>query len=355
MSRQAGWIGALLLAVMAFFGTIPAEAADGHAAALRAALIIQAAGRLDEALGAVAASTRSLAGVYSALSRTPAPVTAKERAYWLQHRLRKGDTVGFCRQSPEPAGLAPQTAYYSYAGEHVTDETLRQLDIMQRLSPALMAAHDAFPYSWVYVTSVSQSFAIYPYLPLDKAVQNAKPTQQNFYTIADFKHKDCGWESPYLDLVGAGMMVTVSCPAYADSTLLGVVSHDITLTQLSSTILAELASIPNSRAVIVNRRGKAIAASDPKMAAFLSDENAKAKDAVTYFRPDRGLVSLGLEKGVSSPDETVNAAVETVIERANTNNVWPIIFSQNGFLTLAARTKTTGWYVVLLVPETAAK
>jgi len=352
MPRPTGWIVAALLAIMAVTVDAPAMAGGSPPAIpFAGALIDQAAGRIDDTLAAVAASTRGLANAYGELSRTAPPVTAKDRVFWLQHRNRQGNTMAFREQSPEPAAMAPLPAYYSYNGDRLTDETFRQLDIMQRLAPALAAAHDAFPFSWVYLTAPSQNFVIYPYLPLAEAVQNDKPTEKNFYTAADFKHKACGWESPYFDLAGAGMMVTVSCPAYAGETLLGVVSHDITLAQLSSTMFAALASLPDARAVIINRRGKAIAASDPKSAAAINEENAKAKDAVVYFRADRGLIALGMEKGVSSPDEAMNTAVETVLERAAANHAWPIVFTQDTDRILAARIKTTGWYVVLLVPE----
>ena len=52
---------------------------------------------------------------------------------------------------------------------------------------------------------------------------------------------------PYLDLVGAGMMVTASCPVYEDDRLLAVVSHDITLKELTKSVSrASLAMEPAS-------------------------------------------------------------------------------------------------------------
>jgi len=349
MPRLTGRVAVALL-LLVLLQTVPAMA-QGRPIALYGALINQAAGRIDDALTATAASTRALTATYRTLAKTAPAVTAKDRAHWLQHRSHQGNTVGFDEQTPEPAAMAPLPAYYCYNGTHVTDENVRELGIMQRLAPALAAAHDALPFSWVYLTTPAQTFVIYPYLPLAEAVHNERPTDQNFYTAADFKKKACGWESPYFDLAGAGMMVTVSCPAYAGETLLGVVSRDITLHQLSATVLADLAAVvPDARAVLINRRGKAIAASDPKTAAAISEGNAKAKDAVVYFRADRGLTALNLEKGVSSPDEAMNAAVESVLERAAAKHGWPLVLTQGRDTVLAERIKTTGWYLVLLMP-----
>jgi hypothetical protein len=350
---------AVLVCVAVVSPVRPAPAKTAAVPPLLAALVEQAAGRVDDTLAAVTASARGLAAAYRDLSRTVQADTPEERGHWLQNYAVKDGTVAFRdRESlcgPEPVAKAPCPSYFFYDGENFTDETFRQLALMNRFAPALSAAYDAFPFSWVYLTTPSQNFVIYPTLPLVEAVNNFRPTEKDFYTCADFAHKACGWQSPYLDLAGAGMMVTVSCPAYDGDTLLGVASRDITLEQLSRSVLAELAVIPGSRAVIMNRRGKAIAASDPKMAAFLTEENTKAGDAVVYFRADRGLAALGLEKGVDSPDDDLNQAAEGVIERAETTKAWPIVFAQGHETVLASRVASTGWYLVLVVPEKACR
>lgn len=325
-----------------------------------AAVVGQAAGRVGDTLAAVAQSTRALGATYRELLRAAPQADPDGRARWLRDFAVKDQTVAFrgpdCPDNPTPAAQAPCPAYLHYDGEQFTDATFRQLDAMARLAPALAAAHGAFPFSWVYLTTPEENFCIYPFLPLDTATANNKPTDQDYYKVADFAGKDCGWESPYLDLVGAGMMVTVSCPVYDGDTLLGVASRDITLEQLSARVLAELtAAIPGSRAVIANKRGKAIAASDPALAKYLSEQNAKAGEAVVYFRADRGLAALGLEKGVTTPDDTVDLAVEAVIERASANHAWPQAFNQGGDTVLAGRIEPTGWYLVLLVPEKAGR
>jgi len=150
-------------------------------------------------------------------------------------------------------------------------------------------------------------------------------------------------------------MVTVSCPVYDGETLLGVSSRDVTIGQLSKRVLADLTALPGTRALLMNRRGKAITASDPALVAFLDAENAKAGDAVVYFRADRGLAAMGLEKGITSPDGTINAVGEAVLERAESEKTWPMAFELGKDLVLAARLRTTGWFLVLILPQKAVR
>ncbi|WP_428562829.1 MAG: histidine kinase [Solidesulfovibrio sp. DCME] len=352
---------AALLALIVLLG-LPAPAAAARSEApppLAQAVIAAAAGRLDDQLAALAQSAKALGTAYAALYRDAAGPDPGERAKFLQSYAVKDGTVAFrdaagpCGGNPQ--GQAPCQALLYYDGENFTDETFRALTAMARLAPAMAAAHDAMPASWVYLTTPGQNFAIYPYLPLDEAVANYQPTEKDFYTAADFAKRDCGWESPYLDLAGAGMMVTVSCPVYDGDTLLGVSSRDLTLAQLSRHGLADLAALPGARAVLMNRRGKAIAASDPKVADFIVAANTKAGDAVVHFRDDRGLAALGQEKYVESPDANLNDAAEMVLEQAEGERTRPIAFTRGKELVLATRLPSTGWYLMLTLPQKAAR
>jgi hypothetical protein len=352
--------GFVLLLLVSVLGVAsPARAATTEASLLAAALITEAAGRIDDTLADVEQSAKALGAAYRDLNRTTPTPTPEERGRFLQSYAVKDGTVAFRDQEgtcgPDPQAQAPCPTLLYYDGENFTDETFRQLGVMSHLAPAMAAAHDAFPFSWVYLTTPNQNFCIYPYLPLAAAVNNYKPTEKDFYTIADFAGKTCGWQSPYLDLAGAGMMVTVSCPVYDAEKLLGVLSRDVTLSQLSNRVMADLVAIPGARAMLMNRRGKAIAASRPDVAKFIDAANAKAGDAVVYFRADRGLAALGVEKGQDSPDDEADLAGEEVVARAETGQGWPMAFTQGKNMVLAARIKTTGWYLVLLLPQKGAR
>ena len=92
---------------------------------------------------------------------------------------------------------------------------LRQLNLFEQLVPTFRSAYESFPFSWVYLTTADEAMMIYPYLPLGQAVNNGIPTENGYYKAANFDARAVGWTPPYLDLVGAGMMITASYPVYA--------------------------------------------------------------------------------------------------------------------------------------------
>ena len=95
-----------------------------------------------------------------------------------------------------------------------TEEQLRAvtLDLFEQLVPTFRVAYESFPFSWVYVTTVDEAMMIYPYLPIEQALNDGTPTQTVYYRAADFAHHAVGWTPPYLDLVGAGMMAVELLP-----------------------------------------------------------------------------------------------------------------------------------------------
>jgi hypothetical protein len=346
----------ILATVLALAVMVPRPVLAAGCAKPWNALIRLAAAQIDRVFGDVAASTRALAGEYVALSDSVPPATPAERDVWLKHYQAKGRTVGFQSWSGDshspPSFQAPYPSYYDYNGTAFTDDTFRQLEIFKRLTPVFRAAYRSFGFSWVYVTTAQGKMMIYPYLPITEAVNNEYPTKQVYYTSADFKNRDVGWTLPYLDLVGAGMMITVSCPVYNDDTLLGVVSRDITLKQLSSEVLSHLVVGAGAVAFIVDRSGLVIGVSDPGLARELDRVNSKAAAAVLHYRTQQGLKRLGSKSAQASASAWINQVTETLLAREAKAPASAVIrFVRGGREVLAARTARTGWYVVSAVPE----
>jgi hypothetical protein len=346
----------ILAAVVALAVMVPKPVLAADCAKPWDALIRLAAAQIDRVFGDVAASTRALASEYVALSGSVPPVAPAERSAWLKRYQAKGRTVGFQSwpgdpHSP-PSFQAPYPSYYDYKGTAFTDDTFRQLEIFKRLTPVFRAAYRSFGFSWVYVTTAQGKMMIYPYLPITEAVNNEYPTQQVYYTSADFKNRDVGWTLPYLDLVGAGMMITVSYPVYEGNALLGVVSRDITLKQLSSQVLSHLVVGAGAVAFIVDRSGLVIGVSDPGLARELDRVNSKAAAAVLHYRTAEGLKRLGSKSAKSSASAWINQVTEKLLAREVKASASAVVrFVQGGREVLAARTARTGWYVVSAVPE----
>ncbi len=347
------WFFAALLTLAV---SIPRPALAADCAEPWDALIRLAATQIDRVFGDVAASTRAIAGEYVVLYNSVPPATPAERSAWMKSYQTKDKTVGFQSwrgdlQSP-PSFQAPYPSFYDYKGTAFTDDTFRQLNIFKRLTPVFRAAYRSFGFSWVYVTTPQDKMMIYPYLPLNEAVNNEQPTEQVFYTSADFKKRDVGWTPPYLDLVGAGMMITASYPIYERDTLLGVVSRDITLKQLSSEVLSHLVVKKDAVAFIVNRSGLVIGVSDPKLSQELDQANASAAAAVLHYRTEQGMKQLASKPAVTSASVWLNQLTETLLAWESKADASPVIrFVQSGREVMATKTAKTGWYVVSVVPE----
>jgi Methyl-accepting chemotaxis protein-like, first PDC sensor domain len=328
----------------------PAWAVDAEAPAK--SLVRLAADRIDVVFQAVAASTRAVGEEYRMVAMRRPLVDQRRREAWVARATTQGQTTGFRtwpKDQPAPAFQAAYPGLYSYRGNTVTAQTVTQLENLERTLPVIRAAYRSFDFSWTYLTTVDDMMLIYPYVPLDQAVNNAMPTRQVFYTAADFARRTVGWTAPYLDLVGAGMMITASYPIYSGDRLLGVASHDVTLKQLSSSVLSHLASRDTARAFIVDQRGMAVAASDPALAAELERVNGEKKAAVLFYRSANGLAKQPDRGAIASRHEWVNEVVEHVLAEADKSADARVTeITVGGRNALAARIASTGWFVILV-------
>jgi hypothetical protein len=343
--------GALLLSTLSAAAPGSDEGCASALSALEDTLVQGAADRIDAILGAVADSTRALGNTYGRLAAAQDQQTPPDGKRWLALATTQGSTTGLRTwpsdlESP-PAFQAPYPGIYSYKGAMLSDAVLRQLDLLEDLVPTFRSAYESFPFSWVYVTTADEAMMIYPYVPIAEAVNNGTPTDTTFYKAADFEKRTVGWTAPYLDLVGAGMMVTVSYPIYEGDRLLGVMSRDITLKQLTSSVLSRLAG-HGSSALIVDRDGLAVDATDPKLAAEMARVNAKSGAAVLYYRTPQGMKKVGTTGAVASEAASIDALVEQVLAKAGDGDTVRLELDRKRVL--AQPITHTGWLLVLIRP-----
>jgi hypothetical protein len=316
------------------------------------AMVRLAADRIDSTFDAVAASTRALGDAYRRLASAQAEQATPDSERWLARRTTQGNTTGLRTWPADlkapPSFQAAYPGFYSYNGANLDDHVLRQLNLFEQLVPTFRAAYESFPFSWVYVTTVDNAMMIYPYLPIEQALNDGTPTQTPYYRAADFAHHAVGWTPPYLDLVGAGMMITASYPVYEGDSLLGVVSRDITLRQLAKSVLRHLISVDGSVALIVDGDGLAIDASDPALAAEIDQVNARAGAAVLYYRSAAGMETITTKGAVTSSSAATNALVEQVLAKSGGGNT--LRLNVGGQRVLAAPSERTAWLLVLIQP-----
>jgi hypothetical protein len=317
------------------------------------ALVRLAADRIDSTFDAVAASTRALGDAYRRLASAQGGPSTSDSKRWLARRTTQGNTTGLRTWPADlkapPSFQAAYPGFYSYNGANLDDQVLRQLNLFEQLVPTFRAAYESFPFSWVYVTTVAEAMMIYPYLPIEQALNDGTPTQTVYYRAADFAHHAVGWTPPYLDLVGAGMMITASYPVYEGDSLLGVVSRDITLKQLTKSVLRHLTSADGSIVLIIDGDGLAIDTSDPTLDAEIDRVNAKAGAAVLYYRSPDGMKTITARDAAASSSAETNMLVEQVLAKAGGGNT--VRLDLDGRRVLAAPIRHTAWLLVLIRPD----
>ncbi|MGD8852906.1 MAG: hypothetical protein PVI28_10935 [Gammaproteobacteria bacterium] len=356
--RMTSLPGQLAVAILLLLTLLPEIAlADERCmdtlAVVEDATVRLAADRIDSALDAVADSTRALGDTYRRLALAQLEQATPDSERWLAQRTTRGNTTGL-RSWPADLKAPPlyqeaYPAFYSYNGAKLDDQVLRQLDLFKQLVPTFRAAYESFPFSWVYVTTVDDAMMIYPYLPIEQAINNGTPTQTPYYRAADFRKHAVGWTPPYLDLVGAGMMITASYPIYDKDSLLGVVSRDITLKQLSKSVLKHLTDTNGSVALIVDSDGLGIDATDPALAAEIDQVNARAGAAVLYYRSADGMERITTRDAIASSSASTNTLIERVLAKADGGNT--VRLDLDGRRVLAAPIERTAWLLVLIRPD----
>ncbi|MEM6583078.1 MAG: hypothetical protein AAF699_17500 [Pseudomonadota bacterium] len=337
------FLGGLITSVTILTARADPEAED--------TVIRLAVNHIDSQLGAVAASAEALGKAYLGLIGTQGTISRAQALAWRKQTVTKGSAT-LIKTWPDtlqdgPAFQAEYPSYLSYNDPDLSNSTLRNFAVFDKLTVAFRTAYESLPFSWVYFTSAEHAFMIYPFVPLANAENNGTPTNTTFYQAADFENKRSGWTEPYLDLVGAGMMVTVSYPVFQGELLLGVMSRDVTLEQATKSVLADL-GINGYIALLVNAQGLAIDSSDPALAAEIADINSMAKAAVLYYRTADGLADLKQQDAVASQSTSINDIVETALANANGGVSVHTIQARK---VSVGQVPTTGWYLLMIGPK----
>jgi Methyl-accepting chemotaxis protein-like, first PDC sensor domain len=352
LPRQLAVATLLLLALSPAISSADERCIDALAV-VEDAMVRLAADRIDSAFDAVASSTRALGDAYRRLASAQGEQATPDSERWLARRTTQGNTTGLRTWPADlkapPSFQAAYPGFYSYNGAKLDDQVLRQLNLFEQLVPTFRAAYESFPFSWVYVTTVDDAMMIYPYLPIEQALNDGTPTQTPYYRAADFAHHAVGWTPPYLDLVGAGMMITASYPVYEGDSLLGVVSRDITLKQLAKSVLRHITSADGNIVLIVDGDGLAIDATDPTLDAEIDRVNAKAGAAVLYYRSADGMKTITAKDATASSSAETNTLIEQVLAKAGGGNT--VRIDLGGRRVLAAPIKHTAWLLVLIRPD----
>ncbi|WP_229855180.1 cache domain-containing protein [Candidatus Sulfurimonas marisnigri] len=205
-----------------------------------------------------------------------------------QYKAIKNDKITFYNTSIIKEDYLFQSDHASIILSNLNQnsETItKELNIFHHLSPALESIYNSFNFSWIYFTTANNFLLIYPYVPFINASEAYKPTEQHFYNAANFTNKSVGWEEPYYDLVGGGILVTASYPVYDDSdNLLGVASHDITLDKMQEYVLDATSVYEGSVSFLISKHGKVISSSDKLYQSEVEEQSAHKYRGNFYYR-----------------------------------------------------------------------
>lgn len=340
----------IIFPLLASLAWLSAHAADQAQTSDQLMLAREAAGRLDDTFGYVAQSIVAVGDEYERWLTQHHSSDPEEILLVQIGEKRQGDTIEFHswpKDQKAPTFQQDFPAYYSYAG--VDTAATRAVEAFRDLTPVLRAAYHSFDFSWVYLTTAGNHMVIYPYLPLEDAVNNYPPTKQVYYTVAaDIDAGQTAWTEPYLDLVGAGLMVTVSTPVYHKDELAAVASRDITLKQLTQSVLENIVAGTDAQAIIVDSRGLAIDASDAAMEQELQSVNTAQKSAALYYLSEAELKRRKLDQAVASKYAWANEAVTQLFSEPNNDAQ---LIELDDWRIAAAPIPRTQWSLLLARPR----
>jgi nitrate/nitrite-specific signal transduction histidine kinase len=147
------------------------------------------------------------------------------------------------------------------------------------------------------------------YYPIVDLVDRLDPDfpifEQPFYALAIPEanpEKSVVWSPPYIDFVGSGPIVTASAPVYNEATFRGVVSVDISLTNLIRR-LNELAPSPGSYAFLIDKNERFVAASPRALRDLLGSSFSNA-ESITITE------TLGIPLNESENPQVLDALAE---------------------------------------------
>ncbi|HNM02577.1 MAG TPA: SpoIIE family protein phosphatase [Leptospiraceae bacterium] len=312
-----------------------------------------AADLVDRSLYRVANSTKALADAYRENYRKTKFTEKKSRLDSSVKRTSKTASFELCTEN-DPKFKSPCLSYLLYNDFQFDPVIYRELQTAEKLEPVFKNMYDTFAYSWVYLTTVNDFLFIYPYIPYKDADGIYKPTRQHFYLAADFHNRTFGWEEPYLDLAGEGMMITVSYPIYDGDDLLGVASRDITLHQLSSSVLEKTMAYSGTTSFIVDKNGKAISSSSEEYLNEMDEVNKKDYRGILYYRQKEGLEKIGKKGITGSKFSLMNDITELVLyEFQNTGKkIINLDFTmKEKYKVIASRSSAAGWFIISVIPD----
>lgn len=129
--------------------------------------------------------------------------------------------------------------------------------------------------AWIYYTSEKDFLFIYPWVSSEEFAYSSNLKTSEYYEHINPENnpkREKAWSHPYMDHAGKGLMVTLSSPIYFEDTFKGVVSLDLTNSNLSKILSS------NYKTYLFDDLGSIIASNDPSIIKDIT----KLSDALNF-------------------------------------------------------------------------
>ncbi len=283
--------------------------------------------------------------------------------------MAESSKIFFENPAPYEAGLFPDRTYrffnkimyhnpaddgngeILYTGHvPVTEKEKKKVKTMEHLTSHLKRLTERSEFSdyiaQAYLITHDSMVVFYPFSDLASYIPPGRDMQtRGGWKRASAKNspgRKHNWTPPYVDTVGKGFMVDVSCPVYNGDFMEAFTGVDITLKTIKEKFLKKV----EEKILLIDKRSAQIFAMTAPCVKLLGVENIKA------FKYLEMIENLGNKKPVMPDnlvlDRTTSPAMKALWSRLNAASDFIIEIENKAHKVHAREIREAGWFLVLI-------
>lgn len=174
------------------------------------------------------------------------------------------DSVGLLKDSKKLTEImqsAENTDLYLAHIDHITKIDIEEMVMFKKINTSLINTKSRLAeMGWIYFISESDHMLITPKTDVKNFGYNHDFADDIYYIIAapdNNPTREAVWTEPYYDWLDKGWTITCSLPVYAYDKFIGVVSIDVLLDKISSTV-ADFSFLESGYAFLIDRKGNVV-------------------------------------------------------------------------------------------------
>ncbi len=230
------------------------------------------------------------------------------------------------------------------------EESLRRTLVLDELLPALIGrSTDVIA---IYFMAPSGATRYYPVVDVANIIDHSLViAERDFFRLAapeQNPNRESVWTNPYMDYIGKGPIVTVATPVYVDEAFIGVVSVDVSLTQLIER-LNRLTPTPGSYTLLIDKAGKLVAAPPAALDDLLSESMVRMIAQLNGDSDTEHVIeyTMGLQLG-QVPNQAFQQALADM--RSGANGLSQFDLKDRKVFLAYAPLPNVGWSLAVIAP-----